>query len=244
MTNPNDDFIGSADGPRDPLASHIDGFAALLRGQGYVAESVRQKCALLADLSQWLGVRGLPLSKVDEALVGRFHTDYCPPGRQQIRRGRAATTSQILNYLRDLGCIPSPSVTIGSSPVDVLLGDFEKSLRSERGLAPATLKNYLPIVRRFLVERPDSHVLCFDELRATDLHGFIIRSAQRGSLGRAKLTVTAMRSFLRFLRQRGILATDLAAAMPSVANWRLSHLPKTLVGGVENPRIDDAALTG
>ena len=119
-------------------------------------------------------------------------------------------------------------MTIGSSPVDVLLGDFEKFLRSERGLAPATLKNYLPIVRRFLVERPDSHVLRFDELRATDLHGFIIRSAQRGSLGRAKLTVTAMRSFLRFLRQRGILATDLAAAMPSVANWRLSHLPKTL----------------
>ena len=121
-----------------------------------------------------------------------------------------------------------PSVTIGSSPVDVLLRDYEKFLRSERGLAPATLKNYLPIVQRFLVDRSDSHVLRFDELRAADLHGFIIRSAQRGSLGRAKLMVTAMRSFLRFLRQRGILSIDLAAAMPGVANWRLSHLPKTL----------------
>ena len=228
MTNPNDNSVGSADVHRDPLASHIDGFAVLLRGQGYVAETVRQKCALLADLSQWLGVRGLPLNKLDEALVAQFHTDRCPRDRQQMRRGRAATTSQILNYLRDLGCIPTPSVTIGSSPVDVLLGDYEKFLRSERGLAPATLKNYLPIVQRFLVERPDSHVLRFDELRAADLHGFIIRSAQRGSLGRAKLMVTAMRSFLRFLRQRGILSIDLAAAMPGVANWRLSHLPKTL----------------
>jgi integrase len=192
MTNPNDDSVGSADVHRDPLASHIDGFAVLLRGQGYVAETVRQKCVLLADLSQWLGVRGLPLNKLDEALVAQFHTDRCPRDRQQMRRGRAATTSQILNYLRDLGCIPTPSVTIGSSPVDVLLGDYEKFLRSERGLAPATLKNYLPIVQRFLVERSDSHVLRFDELRAADLHGFI------------------------------------AAAMPGVANWRLSHLPKTL----------------
>jgi site-specific recombinase XerD len=90
------------------------------------------------------------------------------------------------------------------------------------------LKSYLPIVRRFLVERPDNHVLRFDKLRPTDLHGFIVRGAQRRSLGRAKLAVTAMRSFLRFLQQRGILAIDLAAAMPGVANWRLSHLPKTL----------------
>ena len=123
MTNPNDDSVGSADVHRDPLASHIDGFAVLLRGQGYVAETVRQKCVLLADLSQWLGVRGLPLNKLDEALVAQFHTDRCPRDRQQMWRGRAATTSQILNYLRDLGCIPTPSVTIGSSPVDVLLGD-------------------------------------------------------------------------------------------------------------------------
>lgn len=229
MTNTNDNATGQAGVLRiDPLASHIDGFAALLRQQGYVAESVRQKCAVLTDLSQWLDGRGLPLDELDEALVSQFHRDNSPPDYQRMRRGHAATTRQILNYLRDLGCIPTPSVTVASTPVDVLLGDFERFLRSERGLSPATLKNYLPIVRRFLVERPDNNALHFDELRATDVHGFIIRGAQRGSLGRAKLVVTAMRSFFRFLQQRGALATDLAAAMPGVANWRLSHLPKTL----------------
>jgi site-specific recombinase XerD len=40
--------------------------------------------------------------------------------------------------------------------------------------------------------------------------------------------VTSLRSFFRFLRQRGHLTTDLASAVPSVANWRLSHLPKSL----------------
>jgi integrase/recombinase XerD len=228
MTKPNDHSTGPAGVQCDLLSSHVDGFAAALGRQGYVAKTVRQKCGLLADLSQWLSVLGLPVDKLDEALVSQFHKDRCPPDRQQIRRGRAATTSQMLNYLRDLGCIPTPSVTIASSPMDVILQEFERFLRSERGLAPATLRNYLPIVRRFLIERPDNQVLRFDNLRPTDLHGFIIRVAQRGSLGRAKLTVTAMRSFLRFLQQRGILAIDLAAAIPGVANWRLSHLPKTL----------------
>ena len=50
--------------------------------------------------------------------------------------------------------------------------------------------------------------------------------------------VTAMRSFLRFLRQRGILSIDLAAAMPGVANWRLSHLPKTLP---PHPRLNNSS---
>jgi site-specific recombinase XerD len=229
MTNADDNATGQADAIRiDPLSSHIDGFAALLHRQGYVAESVRQKCVLLTALSQWLNGRGLPLDMLDEALVSQFHKDNSRPDHQRMRRGHAATTSQILNYLRDLGCIATPSVTAASTPLDVLLGDFARFLRTERGLSPATLKNYLPIVRRFLVHCADNKALHFDELRATDVYGFIIRWAKRDSLGRAKLMVTAVRSFLRFLQQRGILATDLAAAVPSVANWRLSHLPKTL----------------
>lgn len=40
--------------------------------------------------------------------------------------------------------------------------------------------------------------------------------------------VTVLRSFLRFLQERGLLAADLVAAVPGVAGWRLSQLPKAL----------------
>lgn len=39
---------------------------------------------------------------------------------------------------------------------------------------------------------------------------------------------TAFRSFFRFLFQKGKLQADLAAAVPTVANWRLSTVPKNL----------------
>jgi integrase len=48
------------------------------------------------------------------------------------------------------------------------------------------------------------------------------------SPGRAKLMVTAIRSFLRFLFQRGQIEIDLAEAVPTVADWRLSTIPKYL----------------
>jgi site-specific recombinase XerD len=37
---------------------------------------------------------------------------------------------------------------------------------------------------------------------------------------------SGLRSFFRFLYQRGEIARDLATSVPTVANWRLSELPK------------------
>jgi len=45
---------------------------------------------------------------------------------------------------------------------------------------------------------------------------------------RAQLMTTALRSFLRFLFCNGELKTDLAACVPTVADWRLSTVPKYL----------------
>jgi len=37
-----------------PLSSYFDGFAALLRREGYTQEAARQKCLLIPHLSRWL----------------------------------------------------------------------------------------------------------------------------------------------------------------------------------------------
>jgi site-specific recombinase XerD len=42
------------------------------------------------------------------------------------------------------------------------------------------------------------------------------------------LMVGALRSFLRYLRLRGDIALDLAEVVPSVPDWRLAHLPKSI----------------
>jgi site-specific recombinase XerC len=79
--------------------------------------------------------------------------------------------------------------------------------------------------------------MCIDGLRSrnsvppfsrSDRKRFIVGHAQTGSPRSAQMIVTALRSFLRFLRQRGAIATDLAGGVPGIANWRLSHLPKSL----------------
>jgi len=45
---------------------------------------------------------------------------------------------------------------------------------------------------------------------------------------RAPLVVTALRSFLRYLFHRGILAIDLAMCVPTIATWSLANVPRFL----------------
>jgi site-specific recombinase XerD len=54
----------------------------------------------------------------------------------------------------------------------------------------------------------------------------MVQQARRYSPARAQLLATALRSFFRFLLQCGVIATDLAQAVPTVPNWRLSSLPR------------------
>jgi site-specific recombinase XerD len=206
------------------LAPYIDKFAELLAGEGYASGTVRTKYALVVDLSHWLKRRGLPVAKLDEARLKQFHARH----RGSRERGDVSTGHQLLALLRRLGVVPALPQKVDRSTLGQLTRDYERFLSSERGLAPATLISYLPIVRRFLTAHFGNKALRLQDLQPQDLHRFILRQVPRGSRSYSKLMVTALRSFLRFLRQRGSIKTDLAGALFGVAQWRLSHLPKSL----------------
>jgi hypothetical protein len=52
------------------------------------------------------------------------------------------------------------------------------------------------------------------------------RHAQRMSPVRTSLMVTALRSFFRYLRHRGVMSKDLAGCVPAVPKWSLSTVPR------------------
>ena len=57
---------------------------------------------------------------------------------------------------------------------------------------------------------------------------FVQRQAPRLHLKRAKLLTTALRSFLRYARYCGAVTLDLAAAVPAVAHWSMSSIPRAI----------------
>lgn len=130
--------------------------------------------------------------------------------------------------MRDLGVLPERSAEDSGShrhPTEI---GFEKYLRQERCLSQATLRNTLPFVRHFLADRFGTGPVSLATVRASDITRFVPRYARTLSPSRAKLLVGALRSYFRFLFVRGEIATDLGGAVPTVAAWQLSSVPKSI----------------
>jgi site-specific recombinase XerD len=97
-----------------------------------------------------------------------------------------------------------------------------------RALARPTIINYVPFIRSFLEDRFGSGRVTLSRLCASDVVRFVQRQAPRLHAKTAKLMTTALRSFLQYARYLGEVTLDLAAAVPIVANWSMTSIPRAI----------------
>ena len=157
---------------------------------------------------------------------GRYRNP--PPMSRHLRD---ATLDPLLEYLRGLGIVPAARA-VPISPVDVLVDRYGVFLVERRGLAAATVRNYVGVARVFLCWRETvAGTVSLAELDGAAVIAFVLGEAGRCSVGSAKCLVTRLRVFLRFLHVEGETCRDLTGAVPSVASWRLAGLVKALDAG-------------
>ena len=135
----------------NPLVLHLRTFATSLMEDGYADLTMQSKLSLLAGFGRWLERSGFSVTDLNERLVETFINDKQLKGR--IHRGNLKTLTQFIEHLRSHDVVPSPKPVCDVSPLADILNRYENHLRSERGLTTATIINYQPYVRKFLLER-------------------------------------------------------------------------------------------
>jgi site-specific recombinase XerD len=208
-----------------PLNEYLDAYAIGVAEQGYGHHSIRQQIVVIADLSRWLKQKHLEVHDLDGAVVGRFL--QLRRRQDRVRRGDPKALGRLLAMLRQTGVVKQQQAVDGSARAKVI-GEFRHYLLHERGLSQPTLLNYAPVIEQFLSERFHKQTPDFGQLRAPDVTGFVLRHVRQLSPVRAKLMVTALRSFFRYLRHRGAMSIDLTGCVPTVPSWSLSDLPRFL----------------
>jgi site-specific recombinase XerD len=208
-----------------PLSEYLDAYAASVAEQGYARHSIRRQIVAIADFSWWLRKQHIELRDLDSQIVDRFLRSR----RRQQRLGRSdpKTLQRLLTLLCEKGAVKCQP-TVAHTARSKVITDFQGYLSQDLGRSLSTLKNYVPFVDQFLLERFHNRAPNFTSLRAPDVTRFVMRHARQLSPLRAGLMVTALRSFFRYLRHRGAIATDLAGCVPTVPIWSLSTLPRFL----------------
>jgi integrase/recombinase XerD len=205
-----------------PLQSYARGFSRKLLEQGYTRASAARHLRVMAQLSSWLGARGLGAEAVTWPRAGEFVSERRAAGcRARLSLGL------LLDYLHGIGAAPLlPAPTVAATPMERMLAGYGAYLAGERALADPSISSYLGVARRFLTWR---HRHCGGELNlaqltAGDVTAFVAGEHQRGSVASARRVVTGLRSLLR-------IAGQLAPAVLSVPGWRASTPPRGLAAG-------------
>ncbi len=209
-----------------PLGSHIDSFAQILIVQDYKTSTAKQKIRIVADLSCWLDQQELSVKDLDETTLNEF---LLYRGRRgSIFKIEPPTLRQLLKHWRETGVVADSVRVDDHSNRRRIESGFAEYLVQERGLKQITIDTYLPIAGRFLSDQFGTGPIVLNGLHPNDIVRFILRYTETVSTKRAQLIVCSLRSFFRFLYQRGETAIDLSPSALTVANWRLSELPKFL----------------
>ena len=209
-----------------PLLPYGPGFEAALAGQGYSADSVGRHLRLMMHLSRWLAEQHLAAGDLTAGCARRF---------LRFRRAQGhghpvsmAGMAPLLDYLASVGVIPAREPQ-AAGPVDALIAQYQRYLLQERGLSPrSSVPHYADVARRFVAHVQAGTPGELDGLTAAAVTGFVLSVSRRRSVGEAKSVSTRLRSFLRYLELEGLTRPGLLAAVPSVAGWALTGLPRAI----------------
>ena len=206
------------------LDAHINTYISVVSDLGYSPSTLKTQFNLLKSLMRWIKENHVDTSSIDEDIINRFLIESGRKGA--VRRGDTKTLHRFLDHLRREGVIPHLKPIFNDSPLTQLKNRYQNFLLKERGLSPVTWSRYWPYIQKFLLERFGNKPMQFGELCPQDIDRFVLRHAHKRTPKVAQLMVSAMRSFFRFLFRHGETKLDFSTAVPTVAAWRLSEIPK------------------
>ena len=209
------------------FSTSVQMFIERMQAQGYAAASVKISARLVKDFSVWLDQHGIN----GQSLSAKHVADYLNARwlHRRRRRGDAFILHTFARLVAPDGYKVSSEQEAAISPALLAKHEFEQYLLRERGLAAASIRLYGDSVGRFLKNTFGDAEVRLDQLTATDVVRFVQADAARlQHPKRAQVMTTALRSFLQYGRYRGDIVADLHTCVPTVANWSMVGIPKTI----------------
>lgn len=206
-----------------PLAPFAETYRRELLRRGYTRRSAVNELRQVARLSRWLADRELGVERLDRERVEEFSAFQRAGGRHRAQWSRPGLRC-LLEVLDVMGVREHEAEPPALSPIETLLGSFERYLLSERALASGTVRGYVDHARKFLDGLPSGTALA--EVTAADVTTALSRVSQAVSVATAQNFRAGLRAFLRFCFTEGIIAVDLCGAALAVTGRRRVFLPR------------------
>lgn len=212
---------------RTPAAAYLDCLSAELVAAGYKPTTIQRYLRAAAHVSYWQRRRGRSLTELSPVCIDEFkrHVPSC-----QCEEFRRINDYDVRGARKFLQYLQQTAVVVAEhrpDPIDTqppLFVEFCDWMRQHQGTRETTLETY----RRTIVDALSTLGTATHDFNAAALRAFVLDRAGRHGRCQARVIITALRALVRYLMATGRCQAGLDAAIPSVAGWRLSGLPRYL----------------
>jgi integrase/recombinase XerD len=214
-----------------PAGPHLSPLSEEMKAQGFSYWVLRRRLQGAAHFSDWNKRQGRSIEQLHENMLAEFetHLSTCRCHRPLRLSGHddvklLAGAQALLDYLRRCGVIASVPPTRRQADPPILVAGFCDWMRRLRGTQEDTLHRY-GVVLKDALEALGSDP---GRYRAELIRTFILSQTEGRTRANAKEVTSVTRMFLRYLVAEGKCRTGLEDAVPTLAMWRLSALPRYL----------------
>ena len=211
----------------DLCLTTVGDFAAYLHSRGYAVTTIRHYVAIAERFRCWLSRPRKQKTFVGEAAVTLFARRCKVKYRLRHVHHIQSGLGHLLRMLRDRGELaeaPAPALTA----IDVAMREFASHLRETCGLSESTCRLRVYYVQQFLRSKYGSGPLQLKLLCREDFVNFVADFAQQWNPGAARRLASSLRKYLRYLQLQGVCDGRLVAAVPTIRQYQLTHLPRTM----------------
>lgn len=209
----------------------LDAFLNRLRDDGYTVGSVGAYQGRCTRFIAWLHLFRVRLRDVTPEILEQFQDVpflYSIPGIYYSHRTRPSGITckgevrRFLKHLATIGWIASLEPAPADRTLPERIERFCNWLERNRGLSPGTAHRHIDLITTILPDLGDEPEL-YDVALIRRVLFVHMEDRTRDYVRRL---ASAMRMYLRFLASEGNVSAALAAAVPTVPEWRLSTLPR------------------
>jgi site-specific recombinase XerD len=207
------------------LKPYLNTFIIDLSKKGYTELTIKIYEYSIEHFATWLQKKCIQLENINNKVIDDFakHRYRCPGSRKinKVSKKYVSRVRRFIFYLYKQGIIAFNVKSTKTLTPPLYLEKFKDSLQC-RGLAPKTIEQYQYSIKSLLLPLGDNP----KKYNVAIIRHVICDAAKKSSRCVTKKLIKALRAYLRFLTTEGLCCPDLDAAVPIVAEWKLSSLPK------------------
>ena len=212
------------------LYQQIRKLICYLHDCGYQPETIRSYVQKVEHFGIWLKANGIKVRCVNKDTINSFLDGHLPNCRCALPCSRSL--KDVRAALNGLLCVlPSHNQKPRKkciTPVEKEIDRFKMYMDDVCGLSSSTIHYRMRNTAEFLTDIFGNRQIKHQNITPRQIMKYVSKKAKQYKPGSTKVLTCSLRCYFRFLQFEGKCSCNLVGAVPTVPNWKLATLPKTM----------------